>query len=87
MHFSILGIVFADSLARDPDLITSVRYLARDKKNPTAKAVKGLLTKWGLIEKGHELDPDSNLAQAVFVVTQVGTCPKYTSNCFFMLIT
>ena len=65
--------MFADSLKRDPDLITSVRYLARDKKNPTAKAVKGLLTNWGLIAKGQDLDPDSNLAQVVFVVTQVNS--------------
>lgn len=70
MYLFLTGVVFAGDLKRDPDLITSVRYLAKDKKNPTAKWVKGLLTQKGLI-KGGEMDPDSALAQVIFVVTQI----------------
>ena len=76
------GVVFAGDLKRDPDLITSVRYLAKDKKNPTAKWVKGLLTQKGLI-KGGEMDPDSALAQVIFVVTQVTAENSRPSGSFF----
>jgi len=75
MYLFLTGVVFAKSLQQDPNLITSVRYLARDKKNPMAKSIKGLLLKQGIITKGPDglpnMDPDSALAQIIFVVTQV----------------
>ena len=73
--------MFAKSLQQDPNLITSVRYLARDKKNPMAKSIKGLLLKQGIITKGPDglpnMDPDSALAQIIFVVTQVCVSLKF----------
>ena len=77
----LTGVVFAKSLQQDPNLITSVRYLARDKKNPMAKSIKGLLLKQGIITKGPDglpnMDPDSALAQIIFVVTQVCVSLKF----------
>jgi len=67
----LTGVVLADSLAKDPERITSVRYLVRDKKNPLARSVVRQLNAWGVLGDKQELDPDSNLAIAVFVVTQL----------------
>merc|ERR1719414_874173 len=67
----LTGVVFRNGLMKDPEKITSVRYLIRDTKNPLVKMVIKLLTAHGMVKPGDKLDPDSALAQCVFIATQL----------------
>jgi len=71
MYIFLTGVVFADGLSKDPEKITSVRYLVRDTKNPLVKAILKQLRRWGVVKPDERLDPDSALAHVVFVVSQL----------------
>jgi len=64
-------VLLAPSLARDPTLITSIRYLASDKKNGFRNFVMSVMVKLGVHKRGDPLDPDGLKAKLVFGITQL----------------
>ena len=58
-------------LSGDKDLITSLRWLAVDKKNGFRNLCIKLLLKLGIAEPGEELDPDSVKTKIVFATLQL----------------
>ena len=60
-----------EHLKSDKTIITSVRYLTRDRKNPLVNRVTKACAGYGLINEGECLDPDTNLAKVVFVCCQM----------------
>ena len=83
---SDLQVLLAPSLARDPTLITSIRYLASgrkildnddkehfcsDKKNGFRNFVMSVMVELGVHKRGDPLDPDGLKAKLVFGITQL----------------
>ena len=81
-----MKVLLAPSLARDPTLITSIRYLATgisyhreqssiswcsDKKNGFRNFVMSVMVEMGVHKKGDPLDPDGLKAKLVFGITQL----------------
>ena len=60
--------LLADILARDPNYITSFRYLSRDKKNPIVKVCFKLYKQLGIIDDNTL--PESVALKCAFVGTQ-----------------
>ena len=58
------------SYLQDEEVVTSLRYLVTDKKNPSVKQIRKFLTKKGVIKKGEELDPRTMLSKCIFVFSQ-----------------
>ena len=58
------------SYLQDEEIVTSLRYLVTDKKNPSVKQIRKFLTKKGVIKKGEELDPKTMLSKCIFVFSQ-----------------
>jgi len=58
-------------LAKDPDLITSVRYLANDKKNGFRNLCLSILCWLGVSQPGEELVADSFKTKITFAVSQL----------------
>merc|ERR1711972_1240547 len=67
----VTEVLLAPSLARDPTLITSIRYLATDKKNGFRNFVLSVMVEMGVHKKGDGLDPDGLKAKLVFGITQL----------------
>ena len=67
----LLECILRQHLHNDKSIVTSVRYLSRDKKNPIVNHVTNMCAKYGLVNKGECLDPETNLAKGVFVLCQV----------------
>jgi len=70
-YWVITEVLLAPSLARDPTLITSIRYLASDKKNGFRNFVMSVMVEVGVHKKGDPLDPDGLKAKLVFGITQL----------------
>merc|ERR1719289_806744 len=70
-YWVITEVLLAPSLARDPTLITSIRYLASDKKNGFRNFVMSVMVELGVHQKGDPLDPDGLKAKLVFGITQL----------------
>ena len=66
-----LEIILRQHLGNDKSIITSVRYLTRDRKNPIVNRVTKICAKHGLVKEGECLDPETNLAKVVFVCSQM----------------
>merc|ERR1712109_400371 len=64
-------IVLRQRLEADPEIITSQRYLSRDKKNGINKLVTKMCKKYGYLEETAQFDSESTLAKGVFVLSQV----------------
>lgn len=62
---------FSRALREDKDLITSLRWLVKDKKNGFRNLCIKLLIKLGVAEPGEDLDPDSVKAKTVFSSLQL----------------
>jgi len=69
-YLFLTEVVFADYLASDPEIIISMRYLARDKKNGMNNLVQGLTRKMGIVGPTEEFDPETTKTKAIFLVTQ-----------------
>ena len=67
--FIFSEVVLHQRLAADPEIITSQRYLSRDKKNGMNKMVTKMCKKYGFLEESAQFDPESVLAKVVFVRT------------------
>ena len=65
-------VILRARLSGDPEIVTSLRYLARDKTNSMNQLVTVVCTKLGFIERGQPFDPDTKLAKTVFVIAQLG---------------
>jgi len=70
-YWTITEGVLRSQLANDPDLITSIRYLASDKKNGFRNLCLSLLSWLGLTHPGEELVADSVKTKITFAVTQL----------------
>ena len=73
---SIINIFFTEVVLKsrldaDQDLITSIRYLTRDKKYSLNKILKKFCQKHGYLGPNEDFDSESVLAKTVFVVSQV----------------
>jgi len=64
-------VVLRQRLAADPEIITSQRYLSRDRKNGINKFVTKLCKKHGFLKENEVIDSESILAKNVFVLSQV----------------
>ena len=58
-------------IANDPDLITSIRYLAGDKKNGFRNLCLSLLCRLGFMGPGEDLVADSIKTKITFAITQL----------------
>ena len=67
----LIEIVLRHHLQSDKSIVTSVRYLSRDRKNPIVYRVTNICAKYGLVKEGECLDPETNLAKGVFVCSQI----------------
>ena len=70
-YWTITEGVLRSQLANDQDLITSIRYLASDKKNGFRNLCLSLLCWLGLNHPGEELVADSVKTKITFAVTQL----------------
>ncbi|CAB4059553.1 unnamed protein product [Lepeophtheirus salmonis] len=73
--FLIEASPISSHLARDGDLMTSYRYLSRDRKNPLNALVRSICHKWKIdlpIEKNGDLNPDTFRTKMVFFTAQFG---------------
>lgn len=70
-YLFITEIVLRQHLQSDKSIVTSVRYLTRDRKNPIVYRVTNICAKYGLVKAGECLDPETNLAKGVFVCSQI----------------
>lgn len=61
---------FADRLASDPTLVTSVRYLAKDKKNGMHQLSKNLMRKLGVMGKTEDFDSEQLKSKMIFFTVQ-----------------
>ena len=64
-------VLYKQRLDKDPEIVTSLRYLSQDKKNPFTKAVTKAVKKVGLIGKDEPLDPNRMLTKLIFVSVQL----------------
>ena len=69
--YIFLECILRQHLKNDKSIVTSVRYLSRDKKNPIVNRVTKICSKYGLVKEGECLDPETNLAKIIFVLCQV----------------
>merc|ERR1719347_1899666 len=70
-YWTITEGVLRRQLAEDPDLITSIRYLAGDKKNGFRNLCLSLLCWLGMTYPGEDLDPDALKTKLTFATTQL----------------
>lgn len=56
---------------KDPELITSIRYLARDTKNGCHILVYKICRKYGISKPGEFLHPDEPKTKLIFVISQL----------------
>jgi len=70
-YWTITEGVLRKQLANDPDLITSIRYLAGDKKNGFRNLCLSLLCSLGLTHPGEDLDPEAFKTKITFATTQL----------------
>jgi len=70
-YWTITEVLLRSQLASDPDLITSLRYLAGDKKNGFRNLCLSLLCWFGFTHPGEDLDPESLKAKVTFAITQL----------------
>jgi len=70
VYLFLIEYVFADYLASDPEIITSMRYLAKDKKNGMNNLVQAVTRKMGIVGPKEEFDPETVKTKAIFIVTQ-----------------
>jgi len=70
-YLFITEYLIADVLAADKELTTSLRHLAKDKKNGMNLLVTSLLRKSGILTKGEEFDPETWKTKIVFIVAQM----------------
>jgi len=70
-YWTITEGVLRRQLANDPDLITSIRYLAGDKKNGFRNLCLSLLCSLGLTHPGEDLDPEAFKTKITFATTQM----------------
>ena len=68
---TIPEVYYAEFLDSDPEIVTSLRYLSQDKKNPFTKAVTRACKRVGLLGPDEPLDPSRPLTKGVFVSVQV----------------
>ena len=93
----ITEVPLRSKLASDPDLITSLRYLAKDRKNGFRNLCLSVLCWLGLSQPGEDLDPDSIKAKLTFSVTQlvytlITIIPtpflytSYSASCIYLML-
>lgn len=70
-YLLLTEIILRPTLNSDLDIITSQRYLARDKKNAMNKGLKKFCRSYGFLGQNEEFDSESLLAKVAFVVTQI----------------
>jgi len=70
-YWVVTEILLGRQLAADKDLITSVRWLSKDKKNGFRNLSVKLLKSVGLMKPGEDLDPESVKTKIVFAVCQL----------------
>lgn len=63
---------------KDPSKLSSLRWMTRDTKNPTARAVLALCKQMGLFARDEEYDEKTLKTKAVFMTTQ----GVFTLGCF-----
>ena len=70
-YWTITELLLRKKLAEDPELITSLRWLAMDKKNGFRNLSLSLLVRLGISQPGEELVADTKKAKVVFASLQL----------------
>jgi len=70
-YWTITEGLLRTQLQNDPNLITSLRYLANDKKNGFRNLCVSLLCSLGLGRPGEDLDPDALKSKLIFATSQL----------------
>ena len=95
-YWAITEVTLRSQLSNDPDLITSLRYLAKDKKNGFRNLCMSILCQLGFSQPGEELVADSFKAKITFSITQfvytiITIIPtyflysSYTLSCIYLM--
>ena len=95
-YWAITEVTLRSQLSNDPDLITSLRYLAKDKKNGFCNLCVSILCQLGFSQPGEELVADSFKAKITFSITQfvytiITIIPtyflynSYTLSCIYLM--
>lgn len=96
-YIFVTGVLLSKKLKDDPDLITSVRYLTRDKKNPLKLLIVKILMQLNMMKKDDVLDPDDIKSKLIFAIVQliytaITILPakllygSYTFSCLFIFL-
>ena len=70
LYLYVTEVFFKDYLASDDELVTSLRYLARDTRNGMHQLVRTVSQRLGLLRKDEPLDPSKWKTKCIFVTTQ-----------------
>ena len=71
MILNISEVYYSEMLDSDPEIVTSLRYLSQDKKNPLTKLVTKAVRRVGLLGPEEPLDPSKPMTKGIFVSVQV----------------
>lgn len=71
MILNISEVYYSEMLDSDPEIVTSLRYLSQDKKNPLTKLVTKAVRRVGLLGPDEPLDPSKPMTKGIFVSVQV----------------
>jgi len=63
-------VILADRLSRDQTLVTSVRYLAKDKKNPMNNLTKNVTRQLGILAPDEDFNSEEIKSKLIFCVVQ-----------------
>jgi len=84
LYLFITEYLMADILKNDPDIITSLRYLSKDKKNGMNMFVTGLAKKAGIVGPGEKFDSETIKTKVIFVLAQGGFTLFTLIPCYFL---
>jgi len=76
--------ILADALAADKDLTTSLRHLAKDKRNGMNAFVTSFSKKYGILAKGEEFDTETWKAKNMFIAVQLLYFVVTLIPCYFL---
>lgn len=69
-YLFITEVYYSEMLDSDPEIVTSLRYLSQDKKNPLTKLVTKAVRRVGLLGPEEPLDPSKPMTKGIFVSVQ-----------------
>ncbi len=69
-YLFLTEVVYRRELEADPNLITSIRWLSRDRQHPMNRLICRACRSWGVIGPDEYLDSEALYCKALFVTVQ-----------------